>query len=742
MKTAKKRFVLSQEILVLSLLAAFGPANAQDEDEALLELAKPDSAVSVGLGAASGNSQDKSIFGQYNGLRSNGAKLLLDVDINKRDDASGTWTLFQGRNLGLNNREFDATYLKQGNWKLSAGYNAIPHYDPLTINTGLLNAGTTTPSVGLLVTSGTGTDLNLSTKREGISLGGGKWISPNLLFELDFKNEKKEGSRLYGRGIACGAYSSVYNVCGANSGTAALLASTTGAMLLLPEPINTTIKQVDAKLSYSIKGLRLNGGYYGSFFTNENGSLNPSVMGDLRNPDGSRLNTSAAPGSSLLGFLQQPMALSPDNQAHKFYVAGSYAFTPTTRANFKYAYTHATQNANFADMGLAGAPAGVSSLNGVVNNTLAQFGLTARPMAKLSLLANVRYEDKEDKTPIASYSVTGANNLGTTTFTNNQNSSKKLNGKLEASYLLPADYRATLGMDYQSVKRDRPVSTALIDGISALREDTHELGYRAELRRSMSETLNAAVGYVHSKRDGSNWLSLAPGAGFPAVSDTAIYNPYGAFPTTLEDRQRDKFKVSADWTPSEALSVQLMVEDGKDSYTAPTEQGLRDTGVRSYGIDATWKLSDKWKITGYWDHGNQTLHVNQVGYLAALENVNNSVAIGFVGNPSGKYEVGANLSYMNDSNRYLQSLSSGSTLVGGGLPDVDYRVTMLKLYSKYALEKNSFIRLDLVHQRARLNQWTWGNNGTPFVYSDNSSVSLQPNQSVTFIGVTYTYKLK
>lgn len=741
MKTAKKPFGLSQKILVLSLLAAFGPANAEDEDEALLELAKPDSTVSVGLGAVSGNSQDKSIYGQYNGLRNKSANLVLDVDIKKRDDASGTWTLFQGRNLGLENREFDATYQKQGNWKLSAGYNAITRYDPFTINTGLLNAGTTTPSVGL-ITYGSGTDLNLSTKREGISLGGGKWITPNLLFELDFKNEKKEGSRLYGRGIACGAYSSEYNVCGAAPGTAALLASTTGAMLLLPEPINSTIRQVDAKLSYSIKGLRLNGGYYGSFFTNENGSLNPRVNGNLSNPDGSLLNTGAAPGNSLLGFLQQPMALPPDNQAHKFYVAGSYAFTPTTRANFKYAYTRATQNANFADMGLTGAPAGVNSLDGLVNNTLAQFGLTARPMPKLSLLANVRYEDKEDKTPIASYIVTGPGSLGGTTYTNHQNSSKKLNGKLEASYLLPKNYRATLGVDYQSVKRDRPVSTALIDGLSALREDTRELGYRAELRRSMSETLNASVGYVHSKRDGSSWLSLAPGAGFPAVSDTAIYNPYGAFPTTLEDRQRDKFKVSADWTPIEDLSVQLMLEDGKDSYTAPTEQGLRDTGVSSYGVDAAWKLSDKWKITGYWDHGNQTLHVNQAGYLAELKNVNNSMAIGFVGNPSGKYEVGAKLSYMNDSNRYQQSLSSGAALVGGGLPDVEYRVTMLKLYSKYALEKNADIRFDLVHQRARLNQWTWGNNGTPFVYSDNSSVSLQPNQSVTFIGVTYTYKMK
>lgn len=743
MKTTNKPFGLQQKIMVIALLAAFGPAHAAaDEDEALAALAKPDSAVSVGLGAASG---DKSLYGQYNGLRNNGPKLLLDVDINKRDDATGTWTLIQGRNLGLDDRDLNASYLKQGDWRISAEYSALTHRDPRTINTSLGNAGTTTPTIGLLAVPGSGADLNLSTKREGISLGGGKWITPHLLFELNFKNEDKDGARLSGRGIACGAFSSVYNVCGAGPGTAALLANTTGAMLFLPEPINSTTKQIDAKLSYSDKNLKLNGGYYGSFFTNGYGSLNPGVSGNLVNPNGSVLDTSVVPGNSLLGFMQQPIALPPNNQAHKLYVGGNYAFTPTTHATFKYAYTRATQHADFAGMGLIGAPAGVSNLDGVVNSSLGQFGLTARPMPKLSLLGNVRYEDRDDKTPIASYTVTGASPSGVTTFTNYQHSSKKLDGKLEAGYSFPDNYRGTLGLDYQSVKRDRPVSTALIDGLTGLREDTHELGYRAELRRSMSETLNASVAFVHAKRDGSSWLSITPGAGFPALSDAAIFSANGAFPTTMEDRTRDKVKISADWTPIASLSLQLMFEDGKDSYTAPTNQGLRDTDMNAYGIDAVWTLSDKWRFTGYWNQGIQTLHVNQAGYLAELENRNRSVAFGVVGKPSPKYDVGATVSYMNDRNRYQQSPGVGSgavALAGGGLPDVNYRVTALKLFGKYALDKNADLRIDLLHQRAQLDDWTWASNGTSFAYSDNTTVSLQPTQNVTFIGVSYIYKFK
>ncbi len=48
---------------------------------------------------------------------------------------------------------------------------------------------------------------------------------------------------------------------------------------------------------------------------------------------------------------------------------------------------------------------------------------------------------------------------------------------------------------------------------------------------------------------------------------------------TLMDRKRDKLKLSVDWMPTEELSLQFMVEDGKDKYTAPTEKGLRDTGM-------------------------------------------------------------------------------------------------------------------------------------------------------------------
>jgi len=142
----------SQKATVLAVLAAFGPAHADE----IAELIKPDTAsVRAGVGFVSGDSKDRAIWGQYNGMRQEDAYGLLDFDYIRRDDATGTWTTFQGRNLGLETRELSGGQQKQGDWKYSVDYSELVHYNLNTINTGMAGVGTTTPTVIRLPT-GTG----------------------------------------------------------------------------------------------------------------------------------------------------------------------------------------------------------------------------------------------------------------------------------------------------------------------------------------------------------------------------------------------------------------------------------------------------------------------------------------------------------------------------------------------------------------------------------------------------------
>ena len=62
MKTSKQCLGFSQTLIALAVFAAFGPAQAQ-------WASLPESWVSVGVGAVSGDSKDRARFGMFNGLR-------------------------------------------------------------------------------------------------------------------------------------------------------------------------------------------------------------------------------------------------------------------------------------------------------------------------------------------------------------------------------------------------------------------------------------------------------------------------------------------------------------------------------------------------------------------------------------------------------------------------------------------------------------------------------------------------
>ena len=745
MKTSRQ--ALRRTILGLAVAAAFGSAHGQEAEQAAAALKRPDSAVSLGGGIASGSPNDRSIWGQYNGLRERDANLLLDIDYVRRDDATGTWTTLRGRNLGLDSRDIGLVYQRQGDWRIGLDYSELVHREIRTINTGMLGAGTTTPTV-VLIAPGTGQDLNLEMKRKAISLAGDKWISSGFQMELSFRNEDKDGARLWGRGYDCANY-----VCAGTQNAA----NTKWAVLMVPEPVNFNMKTVDGKLNFITEKLFVSAGYYGSFFGNDFGNVTPSVPNQLRGPTGlvATLNPAVgaagnnpAGGTSLQGVLQLPMALPADNQAHQVYLSGNYAWTPTTRSNFKFAYTHATQNEDFGAMGFTGLPTvSRTSLGGVLDTGLAQLGVTTQPISRLTLLGNVRYERKDDKTPIDLYNVEN-----TARWTNSHISNRKLGAKLEASYLLPSNVRATAGFDYEKIERELPDPvTVTVAGLSGLRGDTEEKTFRGELRRSISETLTGSLGASHSDRTGSGWYSLAniPAQGVVyggIYSADQIFQRTSTFPYNLADRKRDKVKATADWMPTERLQMQFVVEASHDSYNPPSENGLRKGSAEMVSADVSYALSERWRLTAYGSAANQYMNeADRANYVADTKNVSTAFGIGINGQPSGVLEVGAGVSYVRDLTQYTLSPDSASTpnnvaQNAVGLPDTKFSETRYGVFAKYALSKQSDLRFDLSYVISKLDEWSWGFNGVPWVYSDGTTVSLNPDQRVTFGALRYIYK--
>jgi len=658
-----------------TMLAAYVPAEAAEVDE-VTELSKPESTVQAGVGYVN---RDNQRFGQYTGLNEKGAYGLLDLDLVQRDDATGTWLKLSGRNLGLDDREVRVEHRRQGDWGYFIDFSQIPRFDPYTVNTGLSGIG----SIDQTVNGEALRDVKLDTRRDIATLGVDKQLSTGFDFQVRFRNEEKEGARRFGQGNNPGAPD----------------------VRFLTDPIDYTTKQIEATLGYTTERLQVSGGYYGTTFDNHNPALN--INGGI-----------AALGS--------PLALPPGNQSHQLFVTGGYNFTPTTRSTFKAAYTHQTQDEGFV---APSTTTGRSDLGGEVNTTLLQLGLTAKPIPKLSLLANLRYEDKDDKTPIAQY-FTGVTGTSTLDGSNEPRSLKTTLGKLEAGYALPMNFRVTGGVDYEERKRN----TYRVRSVSH-RDETDETSYRAELRRSMSETITGALAYVHSKRDGSPFLDTVRSDGSSGSNLIA--------PIHLADRDRDKVRLSLNWMPTEPLSLQFFVDQARDEYGARTDQnlGVRSGKARNYSVDAAYTFSETWQATAWLSRNdNRVDQASQVGaptgqlWGAQLRNLGNAVGLGVRAKATSALEIGADLQYSAIRDEFEMQAITGAAV--DSLPAITTHQTSARLFGKYALQRNAGVRVDYVYDRFSTNDWTWTN----WVYTDGTRVLQDPKQTVHFVGISYYYK--
>lgn len=696
--------VFGRTILSASLMAAYGTAWSA-ENPTVDELTKPSSEVSVGLG---GWSKDRQNLGVFDGMRKNDSFLLLDADVRKRDDTTGTWLNLTVTNFGTSNREIRGEYLRQGDLGLAFEYTQFRADAPYIVNTKLTGIGTSLQTTGTNIPNtaiGSGTNYQLGTDRKKGGLGFFMNLLPDLDLNVKFSNEEKTGNRI-----------------GVN-----------GSALFVADLIDRTTNKAEITLNYSRESLQLAGGYYGSWFKNNNSASYVA------------LGASVATANVMV----QPL----DNQAHQLFAEGTYGFTPTTKGTFKVAYTRGTQDEPLPTSALL-LPANtyglVPSLKGRVDTTLVQFGLTAKPIPKLSLVANLRYNDSKDKTPqygIVPRTDNPALNLASLNTT--PLSYKTTSGKLEGTYMLPEGYSATAGVDVS--KQDRTVWTS-IAGVAynpyvPSRNKLQETTYRLQLRKSLSDTLNGSLAYLQGERKGSGFqASTQVGTAMVAPVNTA-------------DRDRQKLRLAMDWTPIEKLGVQLNVETAKDKYgNAERWQGLQQGKADLYSLDANYQLSDAWLVAGWYSHNtndarfdNRRLTVGNISRQRSQNDTGEAFGLNLTGKVNAKTKVGAELSWSRDKTSFVQSQSDGAALIDNGLavvaPDITSKTLKLNLFANYTVDKSTDLRFDLAYQRWQTNDWQWTyQNGLPWQYgatgTDGTTVLTTPKQDATFLGVRYVHKFQ
>lgn len=690
-----------------ALLAAAlaGPGAALGQDEDLAALTRPESFVSVGAGYWT---KDRPRWGAYDGMNEDGAYGLLDARFANREDTTGTWFILDIRNLALESRELRADWQRQGDVGVFIEYSRIPRENPLTFLTAVQGIGTAVQRVPTPSATALG-EVHLGTVRDRTGLGFFKSLGGGLGFRVHLQNEDKSGTRNWGRG---------------------------GAPEFAVEPIDSNTRQLEAVLSYNSRTWQLQGGYYGSWYTN-----------DIRLVD-TALTSGASPF-----FLSQPL----DNQAHQLFVNGGYSFSPSTRASFKLAYTRATQDEAIpVGAGVATFAGAPTHLDGRIDTTLVQLGLNSRIGPAFSWLASLRNYESDEKTPQARI-VQPAGGCGTCV-DNTPLKFETLAGKLEGTYRMSSNLSLTGGLEQSSQDRRIPFGNLNVSGVDnqryvPWRAEVDETTWRVQLRRSLADTLNGSIAYLHSKRDGSEY-SLTNEAESDQIN-----------PIHIADRDRDKVRLALDWIATEALNFTFAAEAAQDDYgfSAARPYGLREGRAALFSVDAAYQISERWQVSAWYTRDNQKAtqfgqRAPNANVLAAekeahLEDTGDTLGAGVRGMLMPRLRAGFDLLYSKNVNRYPETvtpLAGGPVLptVGGiaaaPLPDIENRLARVKLFLAYAVQKNSEVRLDYIHERWKTDDWSWlFAGGSTFTYgtaTDGTQVIDPRRQTADFLGVRYIHR--
>ncbi|HYD62698.1 MAG TPA: MtrB/PioB family decaheme-associated outer membrane protein [Noviherbaspirillum sp.] len=721
-------------------------AHADDEVERLI---RPDSEVELGVGYVS---EDSFRFGRYTGLEQSGVHVIGNILINKRgDDAS--YIEVDGRNLGIDSRSLGIRGGQQGNYGIRLEYDELPYLSTDSFLTPYNGAGTTRltqPSGvadGATVGAMTGLAANMKpfpieTKRKSIGLGFTKDIVKGWDVEFNFKSDDKDGNKLTAAIIQIGT--------GGSRGAA-----------IVPEPINYTTDQYEALARYTGEKLQVQVGYYASIFNNANKSLTW---------DNLFIGTGNATGR---------YGLPPENEFHQVNASASYALNKQTRLSGNLSFGRMTQNDMFlpySTVGTGGAafatePRPTSgSLNGKVYTINASLKLNTKLMPKLAMTAGWRFDDRDNKTPIAQFDYVTADRFTTGATSSATSNLRRFNMPLDIrkqvlfadfDYHLASATTLKFGYDFHKVDHNYEPTTG---------DKEHTV--KGEVRHRFGETVSARVNYAYSDRNASGYNGAAPLAytytsGYLATlvgPATGKSFPWLEAPTLrkyfLADRKRDKLGTTFNFAPAEQLDLQFDASYVHDKYPDTLAGiGLTKAVGWSASFDATLQATET--VTGNFFVSLDQYRSEQNGAnittaalataaetgrlpepnlgVTQLTDRTFTFGVGARYKPRRNYEVGGNLTHSDSHGRSV--FSAGSAIPVAPLPDLESRLNRAELYGKYFLKKDVTLNVRYMFERYTSSDWAWD---APLNLTSVTSVVgtgiTTPSYNVHFVGVSVAYQ--
>ncbi len=362
-----------------------------------------------------------------------------------------------------------------------------------------------------------------------------------------------------------------------------------------------------------------------------------------------------------------------------------------------------------------------SSLDGRIDNTLVNLLYTSRPLPKLNWKAQVRYEDRDNKTPRDTYVYIGGDSqlqdTGPTSSrrrTNEPYSREELKLALDAGYKLASRTDLTAGLEHRSTERT-----------FTERHEADENTLRLGLKSQVSSRIGAGLRYERSDRDGSTYVGNEPFLSsydprYTASVDGEWENLPDLRKYYLADRERDKLALFANFMPSHSVNIGFSANYTDDDYDA-SEFGLTRSTIENYTLDATYMATENTSLYAFAtveeheaDQDGRAFRGGDVKLQQASDprqdwtvrhrDDMDSLGLGFThALIKDRLDIGADYVYAKSDGKI--DVTTGSLLESEPLPDLKTKLHSLSLYGGYKLKTDMFLKVRYRYEQYDSEDW-------------------------------------
>ena len=482
----------------------------------------------------------------------------------------------------------------------------------------------------------------------------------------------------------------------------------------LPRPVDDYTDRFDAGVRYSNGAFNVSLAYLGSFYTNELDSL-----------------TWDNPFTGFAGTGQGQLALEPDNDFQQFTLSGSYrAQAWNTVLAFSVASGSGEQNMDLLPYTINPTiPAPLilmTDIQGKVDTTNYGLTLTTRPLDRLNVRVSYRYDERDNKTPISTWTrvITDALDSG--------------DPELNVPYSFERG-RLNLSGTY------RLLDTVVISG------GYNRTDYDRDFSEVASQTEDEGWGKLRWRPTPYLEATFKGGASAREVDeyDTDFGLTVGQNPLmrkyNLADRDREYAEVALSASLIDTpLSIGMTYFWAEDDYYN-SEVGITEAEENRYTVDFSWAVGERSSI--YLNAGSDMIESVQIGsetfagplWEASHDDDFTHYGGGFrISTESEKLDL--ILDYTR-SNGETEILFAGQAVAAEPLPELESTMDSLRLTLEYNVSERFGLNFNALWERFEMEDW--GLEGVaPDTMSSVLTMGANPyDYDVWVFGVGFTYRV-